>query len=155
MRQTALSLAIAAAVLATAARAQPVLPGQTQGLGLVGPGTPELLKQARANPYALSGSEDCATLTAQIAELDRVLGPDLDEPQPAAQKIDPMAAIRAILPYGGIVRLFTGAGNREKELTNAALAAWERRGFLKGTARQMGCPAIGQTAAAQVPPPTR
>ncbi|MDB5493966.1 MAG: hypothetical protein JWP86_1303 [Phenylobacterium sp.] len=147
MRNRLWGATILALICASAAVAEPVRPGEQQGLGLTGPQVPQLLRDARANPYALPAAPDCPSLMDQIAALDQVLGPDLDTPQMKASNApDLMAGVRAILPYGGVVRMFTGAGNRQKALTDAALAGWERRGFLKGTARMMGCPVFGQPA---------
>lgn len=125
---------------------QPVKPGQEQGLGLTGPEVPQALKDAQANPYGLPTPVSCATLSQHIADLDRVLGPDLDSPQMEAKKDkteDLMAGVRAVLPYGGIVRTLTGAGKKEQALVNAALASWERRGYLKGLAHSRGCQLSG------------
>jgi len=121
---------------------EPVKPGQEQGLGLSGPEVPQALKDAQADPYALPSPLNCATLGQHIADLDRVLGPDLDSPQMEAKKDkteDLMAGVRAVLPYGGVLRTITGAGKKEQALVNAALAAWERRGYLKGLAHSRGC----------------
>jgi hypothetical protein len=146
MRGTALAAALALAA-ASAAAAQTVHPGQAEGLGLIGPTVPQILKDARANPYDLAQVSDCSSLLQQVAALDQVLGPDLDSPQARASSVpDLMAGIRAVVPYMGVARLVTGAGHREKQLVNAALAGWERRGFLKGTARMMGCAVFGQPA---------
>lgn len=142
MRTLVLSLLLAAA--AAPAFAGPVHPGEQRGLGLVAPDVPPLLKAARSNPYALPADVSCPMLLEQIAALDATLGPDLDAPQ--ARKDDDlvMAGVRSILPYGGVVRFVTGAGRKEKRMVDAALAGWERRGFLKGTARMMGCAVFGQ-----------
>ncbi|HEV2531763.1 hypothetical protein [Phenylobacterium sp.] len=145
MRRYLLAAALLGLAMASAAHAQVVHPGQQEGLGLTGPGIPQVLKDARDNPYALSANPSCDELGQQIGALDAVLGPDVDTPQARSNGgPDLMAGVRAILPYGGVVRLVTGAGHREKALVNAALAGWERRGFLKGTARVMGCPVFGQ-----------
>jgi hypothetical protein len=128
-----------------------VKPGKEQGLGLTGPEVPQALKDAQANPYALPARLDCATLHQQVADLDHVLGPDVDTPQMQAKKSktdDLMAGVRAVLPYGGVVRTLTGAGKKEQALVNAALAAWERRGYLKGLAHSRGCSVGGVHAPA-------
>jgi hypothetical protein len=140
--------------LAPQARAQPqdqaqeppkdqrVEPGKEQGLGLTGPEVPQALKDAQSNPYQLPPRLDCSTLSQHIAELDRVLGPDVDTPQMKTEKNkteDLMAGVRAVLPYGGVARMLTGAGKKEQALVNAALASWERRGYLKGLAHSRGC----------------
>lgn len=135
------AFALTLAVAATGAKAQTVHPGEEEGLGVTGPQTPQLLKDARHDPYALPQPMDCPTLTDQIAALDKLFGPDLDAPQPKEKSaVDPMGAIRDFLPYGGVVRFFTRAGHQEHALLNASLAGWERRGFLKAIAREMNCP---------------
>ena len=142
-----MAAAIALALIPAAASAQVVHPGQQEGLGLTGPGVPPILRDARANPYALPETVECSGLLQQISALDAVLGPDLDSPQVRGSSVpDLMAGIRSVIPYTGVVRLVTGAGHRERALVDAALAGWERRGFLKGTARMMGCAVFGQPA---------
>jgi hypothetical protein len=134
-------LASAPSVFASRAFAQQVHPGEEQGLGLTGPDVPQILKDARAHPYAVPDPATCGAVTGEIAALDNVLGADLDSGM-AKKKggVDPMAAVREFLPYGGVVRFLTGAGKKEQRLVNAALAGWERRGFLKAVAREMACP---------------
>jgi hypothetical protein len=146
MRYPLLAASLAAlALIPAAAAAQVVHPGRQEGLGLLGPGVPQVLRDARANPYAISANPSCEELSQQVAALDAVLGPDLDAPQLKNNGGDVvLSGIRAIVPYGGVVRFLTGAGRREQALVNAALAGWERRGFLKGTERVMGCPVFGQ-----------
>lgn len=142
MRKLALALILSAA--AAPAWAGPIHPGEQRGLGLVAPDVPTLLKTARANPYALPADVTCPMLLDQIAALDATLGPDLDAPQPKKDDDLVLSGVRAILPYGGVVRFLTGAGRKERKMVDAALAGWERRGFLKGTARMMGCAIFGQ-----------
>ncbi|MFC3067778.1 hypothetical protein [Phenylobacterium soli] len=144
MRSLALTLLLAAAAAPAAAWAGPVHPGEQRGLGLIAPDVPPLLKEARANPYALPADVSCPALLDQIAALDATLGPDLDAPQARKDNDLVMAGVRSVLPYGGVVRFVTGAGRKEKQMVDAALAGWERRGFLKGTARMMGCAVFGQ-----------
>jgi hypothetical protein len=123
--------------------AQPVHPGEEEGLGLTGPSVPQILKIARAHPYQVPDPATCGAVTGEIAALDNVLGADLDTAAGAAGKKggpDPMAAVREFLPYGGVVRFLTRAGHKEQALVDAALAGWERRGFLKAVAREMACP---------------
>jgi len=134
------------AVLAGApsAFAQQVHPGHEEGLGLTGPDIPQILKDARAHPYAVPDPATCGTVTREIAALDNILGADLDNTLAPKKKDsggpDPMAAVRQFIPYGGVVRFLTGAGKKEQRLVNVALAGWERRGFLKAVARSMACP---------------
>jgi hypothetical protein len=62
-----------------------------------------------------------------------------------------MSGVRSVLPYGGIIRFITGASKKEHELVDAALAGWERRGFLKGVARNRGCGPYAKPVVAQAP----
>lgn len=143
--------AMAAAVLACAsvARAEPVHPGEEQGLGLTGASVPPLLKDVRRDPYAMPGDMSCPGVLAEISALDDVLGPDVDTPRTTQAKSGPdvLAGVRSVLPYGGVVRLFTRADHKDRELVNAALAGWERRGFLKGLARNLACEGFGPAVA--------
>jgi hypothetical protein len=137
------ALAGAPSVFVSPAFAQEVHPGEEQGLGLTGPSVPQILKTARAHPYQVPDPATCGAVTGEIAALDNVLGSDLDTAAGAAGKKggpDPMAAVREFLPYGGVVRFLTRAGHKEQALVDAALAGWERRGFLKAVAREMACP---------------
>ena len=149
MRIRAWTMAAAVLACASMARAEPVHPGEAQGLGLTGASVPPLLKEVRQDPYALPARLDCPGMLAQISALDEVLGPDLDMPRAAkaASGPDLMAGVRSVLPYGGVVRLFTRADHKDRELTQAALAGWERRGFLKGLARNLGCQGFGPPVA--------
>ncbi|MDE2487425.1 MAG: hypothetical protein KGO51_08505 [Alphaproteobacteria bacterium] len=142
LRAKTAALAVAAAIpMGGAAWGQTVHPGEEVGLGVTGPQVPQLLKDARHDPYALPQPLECAALSDQIAALDKMFGPDLDAPQPKETGgVNPMGAIRDLLPYGGVIRFFTRAGHQEHALLNASLAGWERRGFLKAIARQMKCP---------------
>ena len=140
MRSCVWGLALVALACSSFARAEPVHPGESQGLGLTGASVPPLLKDAWRDPYAVPSDLDCRGALNRISELDEVLGPDLDVPRSKkAGGPDVMAGVRSILPYGGVVRLFTGADRKDHDLTQAALAGWERRGFLKGLARNLGC----------------
>ena len=153
MRTRAWTMAAAVLACASMARAEPVHPGEAQGLGLTGASVPPLLKEVRQDPYAMPASLNCPGVLAQISALDEVLGPDLDMPRTAEAKGGPdvMAGVRSVLPYGGVVRLFTRADHKDRELIQAALAGWERRGFLKGLARNLGCEGFGPPVAAGRP----
>ena len=142
---TLAALACASLAAISMAWAEPVHPGEEQGLGLTGASVPPLLKEVRRNPYAMPPILDCPSVLAQVSGLDDVLGPDLDMPLAPKKGSGPdvMAGVRSILPYGGVVRLFTGADRKDRDLTQAALAGWERRGFLKGLARNLGCEGFG------------
>lgn len=101
---------------------------------------PEALIRAAAAPY--KPASDCAALRAEIVELDKVLGPDVDEPQPAAGStlVADLIGGAIGLPFRGVVRQVTGAAARDRALRAGVLAGMARRGFLKGAASRMACP---------------
>jgi hypothetical protein len=156
----ALNMTAALALVATSAplvgHAETVRPGEPSdsiGLGLIGHETPEVLKHAKADPYAAPAAPACETIPNEIAALDEVLGPDADTP---AQKTKMRAranrlisqALRSSIPHRDVVRFVTGADRRDKALNQAAMAGWARRGFLKGMEVNLGCPsqAVAQAA---------
>lgn len=108
---------------------------------------PQVLIRAAEAPYALEAGAECSAILAETAELDTVLGPDLDaENQPEAQSDTDATglfsgAIRGLigLPYRGIIRRFSGAEGRERVLREAILAGMVRRAFLRGAARAAAC----------------
>jgi len=141
------TLMVAVAVLAVApvaARAEVVKPGQEQGLGLLPGDIPDVLKTAKADPYAAPPAPACESIPREIATLDTVLGPDADAPpqktKAANQAGDLMTdAVKSLIPHRGVVRLLTGASRRDKQRADAAMAGWTRRGYLKGMYLNLGC----------------
>jgi len=113
-------------------------------LNLVRDDIPPVLIRAAAAPYGPDAVVECAALARAIAELDIVLGVDLDgSSQPNADNAQELAsdALRGALglPLRGIVRRITGAERRDRELRHAVLSGMVRRGYLKGIARAQGC----------------
>lgn len=155
MRSPGAATLTAAAVLAVAVctplagRAATIRPGETDNrdwtLGLIGHGVPDVLKTARADPYAAPAAPACETIPREIAALDEVLGPDSDAPavktkmRVRAEGLV-MQGIRGFIPHRDWIRFATGAGRRDKALNEAAMAGWARRGFLKGMEINLGCP---------------
>lgn len=137
----ALSLAACASTRTTSER------GSDLDLGLVGPDTPPALSKLAEAPYALAPEVDCAELWKQVRELDLVLGPDVDAPRKEASKVSEAVTglLRAAVPYRGVIRWAGGAARKERTKAQAILVGTARRGFLKGVARQRGCPAPGET----------
>lgn len=140
----ALTAAAAAGALAAAGCAhagpQQVRPGETtSGLGLVGPKVPEVLKQAKADAYAPPSGSICEAAPREIAALDEILGPDADAPPQKEAAVNPgkliTKAVRGLIPHRDVLRFLTQAGKKEKELADAAMAGWARRGYLKGLVR--------------------
>lgn len=116
------------------------------GLGLTGAETPEALKAIATAPYRLEEPPECATIARGIADLDRLLGPDLDAPadddrRAAAERLV-MGVVRGAIPYRWAVRWLTQAGRKDRELQRAILAGVARRGYLKGVRRGLACPPI-------------
>jgi len=96
------------------------------------------LQTARAAPYDIADLKECEHIRAQIAQLDGVLGPDVDEDQdqPGVVKSLAASAVRSAvkLPFSGVVRYVTGADARERARQQSVQAGMARRAFLKGVA---------------------
>ena len=116
-------------------------------LGWIREDPPEILKQVASAPYALAPSWTCETLLLELSDLGVVLGPDLDFPTvdgtpPTIDAEQVMSnAVTGVwsLPYRGIIRWVTGAGERDRELRNAILAGTVRRAFLRGVILAVPC----------------
>jgi hypothetical protein len=96
------------------------------------------LQTARAAPYDIANLKECETIRAQIAQLDGVLGPDVDEDQDQPGMVTTLAAsaVRSAvkLPFSGVVRRLSGADARERQRQQSVQAGMARRAFLKGVA---------------------
>jgi hypothetical protein len=145
MKFKALTLATAAilvaAPLAAAAQDQ-VRPGRESGLGVTGPDTPETLARIQADPYAPPRAPGCDGVSAELADIDAILGPDVDAPrEEKASNVGAMVggAVKSLIPYRGVVRLVTGAGKKEQDLVDASMAGSARRGYLRGLQASMNC----------------
>ncbi|MDI7774664.1 hypothetical protein [Asticcacaulis sp. EMRT-3] len=115
---------------------------------------PDILVKAITKPYDLSGLDNCAAISAEVSELDVLLGADFDEP-PApdsstmSQKGQRMAnhaaigavrnAARSIIPFRGFMRQVTGADKHQKEMDTAIQAGKVRRAYLKGVGMNKNC----------------
>lgn len=123
---------------------------------------PPTLVRVRSAPYALPDPANCPAIDAEIVELDRILGPDLDVPSDGKDTtsksriamMDGMAhsAASSWIPFRGGVRWVTGAERHTRQINEAILAGAVRRGYLKGMSAQKGCAnsparAIGQPVA--------
>lgn len=112
------------------------------GLALSGPDTPAALTALLAAPYALPSPPDCAVMAREVADLDRILGPDVDAIAAARNDTGQAfgSAMRSIIPYRWVMRLATQAGRRDRDLRLAVLAGTARRGYLKGVRQGLACP---------------
>lgn len=112
---------------------------------------PAVLAEAAAAPYALTSDAACDVIEAEIDELDRVLGPDLDRTgvdRESSIAIDlATSAIGDVigLPFRGVVRRMSGAERRDQDLADAVLAGMVRRGFLRGAATSRSCAVLRET----------
>lgn len=104
---------------------------------------PPLLLTAQERPYNLAGLRRCADLSAAVADLDAVLGPDIDLP------VDPktgltagrvaQAAVGSFIPFRGLIRELSGANEQERRIQAAVQAGFARRAYLKGVGEARGC----------------
>lgn len=140
----------AAASPAPRGRSGDVVSGEESGLGITGAETPPALRAAAAAPYAVPPAVDCGALDREIAGLDELLGPDVDilAGPNAGPGLEDRAghafgsALRGAIPYRWALRWLTQAGDLDKQLRQAVMAAAARRGFLKGMRLAMACPAV-------------
>jgi hypothetical protein len=116
---------------------------------------PEILQDAVAKPYDLTGLDKCDAIAREVRKLDALLGKDFDEPPPPkdqsslADKSGKVAndaavgavrgASRSIIPFRGLVRQMTGADAHAKEVDTAIQAGKVRRAYLKGVGMNKNC----------------
>lgn len=120
-----------------------VRPPQRDELGLIGPETPQILRRVSQTPYAPPEPRTCAEVERQIAELDIMLGPDVDSSAVGDENQLvgwAMGAVRGLVPYRSVLRFLTRASVKERELAVAMLAGSARRGYLKGVRETLPCP---------------
>ncbi len=115
-----------------------------QDLNLVRTDIPPVLQAADASPYERASLADCKVVTAQIAELDAQLGPDVDDKTAAGGQANSGIVSDLIqsaigLPFRGIIRQVTGAEQRAQAWRHAVLAGMTRRAYLKGVSAERGC----------------
>ena len=107
---------------------------------------PPLLERTAAAPYAAVPGASCVQIGAAVAELDAVLGPDLDARADAAAagrdrtgQIAGEVVSGVIIPFRGVVREVTGASGSERRHEAAIEAGLVRRAYLKGLGHARGC----------------
>lgn len=129
-------------------RSDAMVSGDGGGLGISGPKTPAELQAIVTAPYALSSPPSCVGMAREIADLDALLGPDVDILAEARNGTSQAlgAAMRGVIPYRWVMRLMTGAGGDDRRLRQAILAGTARRSFLKGVRRGMVCPTAASVA---------
>lgn len=93
--------------------------------------TPMILQKAAEAPYAPSG--DCEIMRQEIADLDAVLGKDIETVNDDGSTLVTSAVRSAVkLPFAGVIRRITGAQKRDQAYEDALVAGVARRAYLKG-----------------------
>jgi hypothetical protein len=114
---------------------------------------PPLLITAQDKPYDLAGLGSCASLTAAIIEIEKVVGDDIDLAAAANSNMQAgrvaQSVIGAFIPFRGVIREVSGASSQDRKLRAAILAGNVRRGFLKGVGLQRGCAYPARPASVQ------
>lgn len=115
---------------------------------------PELLVTAEAAPYDTTGLKKCRDIAAAIADLDAILGPDLDVMAEEDDRLSmgrvARSAVGSFIPFRSIVREVTGAADHQRDFQRAIHAGAVRRGFLKGLGQERGCAYPARPAFAKV-----
>ena len=109
---------------------------------------PPLLIDVANDPYSNQGLQTCADIEQAVADLDTLLGTDVDLPveksdvRKGANSVGRLAAsfVGGLIPFRGIVREISGARADQRQLEEMVAAGLIRRGFLKGIGLQRGCP---------------
>lgn len=122
---------------------------------------PEVLLTAAsapyANPEASDGIEECDAIGSSIAQIDAVLGPDLDVADAERDDISvgriAQSAVGSLIPFRSIVREITGAADHQRQFEAAIAAGAIRRGYLKGVGEAKGCAYPARPAFAKIDMP--
>lgn len=112
-------------------------------LNLKKDGIPPVLLAAARDPYATDGLAICSAVSAQVQELDALLGSDFDVGEAKRKGVTTgkvaEGVVGSFIPFRGLVREASGAASAERQLQVAIFAGGTRRGFLKGLGVQRGC----------------
>lgn len=119
---------------------------------------PPALVTAMEKPYDLTGFKTCAGFRTAIADLDAVLGDDIDVAQDLSDDDKrgntagavAKSLIGSVIPFRGVIREISGANARERAWERALYAGSVRRAFLKGVGQQRGCAYPARSATPQV-----
>lgn len=115
---------------------------------------PALLISAQREPYSLSGLRKCSQLVATVEKLDDLLGPDIDLPQEARDRISKgrvaKYVVGSFIPFRGLIREVSGANEHERKVRAAIQAGLARRGYLKGIGHARGCKYPGRPATREI-----
>ncbi len=118
-----------------------------EDVGLDKKDIPENLLRIQDKPYSLVGIKTCANIRTAIADMDAVLGEDLDAPyevtrddkrKDTAGKVGGLI-VNSIIPFRQVIREISGAAAQQRRYNAAVYAGVVRRSFLKGVGLQRGC----------------
>jgi hypothetical protein len=127
-------------------KAEEVARQPIKDVGLMRENPPEVLRDAQKAPYTLAGIRSCADIKRAIAELDTVLGPDVDAVDAVGDALPARLAeagaksiVNALIPFRGLIREASGAAEADRKFRIMVAAGIARRGYLKGIAHQRKC----------------
>jgi len=108
---------------------------------------PPVLEKAAQSAYALPKSRKCSALSAELIQLNAVLGPDYAdaEEQKKENRAGKLAeaggkmVVNSLIPFRGLVREISGAAPAKRRMQSAIAAGLARRGFLRGLAKARRC----------------
>lgn len=110
---------------------------------------PRRLLEIQRAPYDLTNLEGCRAVTAEIASLRPLLGPDVNEDpkltkaEKRERSVSRIAGgfLGGFIPFRGVLREVTGANAQRRRYRAAYAAGFARRSFLKGIAVSQNCSA--------------
>lgn len=104
---------------------------------------PRVLWEARLDPYTNDALVSCAAIRTQVANLDAVLGDDVDATPVAERDLTAAGVAQGVvgmlIPFRGIIREVSGANDQEFEFRQAIVAGMMRRAYLKGLGEARDC----------------
>lgn len=104
---------------------------------------PPLLIQARQDPYNHANLKKCDQISAAVAQLDAILGDDLDIAGEKSNAVNAGRvakwAVSRFIPFRGLIREISGAREHERQFQDAIVAGMMRRSYLKGMGEAKGC----------------
>ncbi|OHT18397.1 hypothetical protein BHE75_00368 [Sphingomonas haloaromaticamans] len=139
-------------VEAVARKTGDIVSQPAQDVGIMEKKIPPVLIAAAQYPYAMEGVGSCDQIGHALAELDAVLGPDLEGTVAKENKAAKLAEaggkmiVNGILPFRGLVREVSGAAPAQRRLNAAIDAGYARRGFLRGLEAARNCRLRQRTA---------
>lgn len=101
---------------------------------------PQTLKDMK-HPYApLPKATTCQDIQQEVMDLNTFLGVDQDDPDFENDGgIGAGDLAKMLIPYGGPIRLLSGATSHQKAVLRAARLGAARRAYLKAHGEKMGC----------------